>query len=173
MTSIQDLPTLGVRLDDRLVGLVLESCTIKERSRNWPADIDQHGMPRARRIPLGHASKSFRFAGEKDLNGKILTRSQEGWYYDWWRGLHCLMGKEGYDVDHYLVRPSFERFRCKGMGFFIEYKAMVQLPAGHPDDPTPGIPKSATMEDGSTTDSEMGGEDDEGETNSDSEEDSD
>lgn len=74
-----------------------------------------------------------------DVDGKIVRLGQEGWYHDWWRGLHCLMGKQGYDEGLYLVRPSWEKFLCEGMAFKVGYKAVVQLPAGDENDSTLGL----------------------------------
>ncbi len=138
--TIGQLPTSGVRVDDFHAGkLLMSNYTSKILFQAWPAEFDHNGMIRATRIPLGHAAKSWRQVGEMDIEGRVIQQGHEGWYYDWWRGLHCLMGKEGYDAGLYLVRPSFETFRCEGMTFKIGYKAVVQLPTGDPKDPTPGL----------------------------------
>lgn len=138
--TIGNIPTSGVRVDDFLAGkLLMSDYSSKVLHQAWPAEFDNNGMIRATRIPLGHAAKRRRHVGETDIDGKIIQLGQEGWYYDWWRGLHCLMGKEGYDAGLYLVRPSWEKFLCEGMTFKIDYKAVVQLPTGDPNDPTPGL----------------------------------
>ncbi|KAI4266853.1 MAG: hypothetical protein L6R38_008515 [Xanthoria sp. 2 TBL-2021] len=138
--TIGNIPTSGVRVDDFLAGkLLMSNYSSKVLHQAWPAEFDHNGMIRATRIPLGHAAKRWRHVGETDIDGKIIHLGQEGWYYDWWRGLHCLMGKEGYDASLYLVRPSWEKFLCEGMTFKIGYKAVVQLPTGDPNDPTPGL----------------------------------
>ncbi|KAL8903311.1 MAG: hypothetical protein Q9171_007447 [Xanthocarpia ochracea] len=138
--TIGQLPTSGVRVDDFHAGkLLMSSYTSKILFQAWPAEFDHNGMIRATRIPLGHAAKCWRRVGATDIDGNVVQSGQEGWYYDWWRGLHCLMGKEGYDAGLYLVRPSFETFRCEGMTFKIDYKAIVQLPTDDPNDPTPGL----------------------------------
>ncbi|KAL8921639.1 MAG: hypothetical protein Q9172_003887 [Xanthocarpia lactea] len=138
--TIGQLPTSGVRVDDFHAGkLLISAYTSKILFQAWPAEFDHNGMIRATRIPLGHAAKRWRQVGETDIDGKVVQQGQEGWYYDWWRGLHCLMGKEGYDAGLYLVRPSFETFRCEGMTFKMDYKAVVQLPTDDPNDPTPGL----------------------------------
>lgn len=49
----------------------------KTLARNWPADFDQAGRIRATSVPLGHAYKTFVKAGEKDINGKVVT--EEGY----------------------------------------------------------------------------------------------
>ena len=36
------------------------------------------------------------------------------------------MGKEGNDAGHYMIRPSFEQFKCEGFGFKITHKAVIQ-----------------------------------------------
>ena len=128
------VPTSGVRLDDRTMALALMLLPRKELHAGWPADFDKAGMPRATRVPLGHAFKEYKKVGDVDIDGVAVTKA--GWYYMWWRGLHCLMGKEGLDADLYQVRPSFERFKCKDFGFKIDYMAVVQLPAGSTRDYT-------------------------------------
>ncbi|KAL9010490.1 MAG: hypothetical protein Q9180_009288, partial [Flavoplaca navasiana] len=138
--TLANLPVSGVRVDDFLAGkLLMSSYSAKTLHQSWPAEFDHNGMIRATRMPLGHAAKRWRQVGESDIDGKAIQQGQEGWYYDWWRGLHCLMGKEGYDAGLYLVRPSWEKFRCVGMTFKIGYKAVVQLPTGDPNDSTPGL----------------------------------
>ncbi|KAL8637942.1 MAG: hypothetical protein Q9226_009054 [Calogaya cf. arnoldii] len=138
--AIGNLPTSGVRVDDFLAGkLLMSNHSSKVLHQAWPAEFDHNGMIRATRIPLGHAAKQWRKVGDTDIDGKVVQPGQEGWYYDWWRGLHCLMGKEGYDAGMYLVRPSWEKFLCEGMTFKIGCKAVVQLPTGDPNDRTLGL----------------------------------
>ena len=91
-------------------------------------------MIRATRVPLGRAAKRWVKSGERDVEGKRVE--EEGWYYLSWGGLHTLMGKEGLDADRYWVRPSFESFKCPGLGFKRENWAEVQLAPEDPEDPT-------------------------------------
>lgn len=99
----------GVRLNDHLTGIATKAFPATAvRNRYFPAEFDGNGMIRARRIPLGNASKTWRVEGEVDLLGKVLTKSQEGYYYNWYSGIHPLMGKEGYLAGLYLIRPSWE-----------------------------------------------------------------
>ena len=121
-----NIPRSGVRLDDRTAGLVLTSnFSKKELNQYWPAEFDASGMIRATRMPLGHASKTQRAVGETDSNGKVCTEG--GWYYNWWGGLHCLMGKEGLDARMYTIRPSHETFLVPGMGWKIGSRAVRQV----------------------------------------------
>lgn len=58
------------------------------------------------------------------------------------------MGKEGMDAGAYVVRPSHEKFVCKGFCWKKDWKCRVQQPAGSALDPTAGLllqgsPKSA------------------------------
>ena len=93
-------------------------------------------MPRATRMPLGHAAKIWVVASTRDVDGNVVEEGETGWYYMWWRGIHCLMGREGQAAGLFTIRPSFEEFKCEGFSFKIDYKAEVQLPAGDPEDPT-------------------------------------
>ncbi|KAL8995827.1 MAG: hypothetical protein Q9169_004517 [Polycauliona sp. 2 TL-2023] len=143
---LSELPRKGVRVDDYIAGkLLMSDHSNDELYGYWPGEFDQEGMIRAMRIPLGHASKTWREVGERgidvdsDGNRKAVKQGQQGWYYDWWRGLHCLMGKEGNDAEMYWTRPSHEEFKCEGMTFKTDCKAVVQLPTGDPNDPTPGL----------------------------------
>ena len=133
---LEDIPTSGVRLDDMTVAFVMELCTKKTLHANWPADFDKKGMIRATRVPLGHAAKFRKNEGEVDLDGNLVPKGGEGYYYKWWRGLHCLCGKEGLDRNLYLIRPSHETFRCPGFGSKVSSRARIQLPSGDPRDPT-------------------------------------
>ncbi|KAI4247288.1 MAG: hypothetical protein L6R40_001631 [Gallowayella cf. fulva] len=143
--SIDNIPSPGVRVDDYLAGELLVSIESAEiLHQKWPAEFGQNGMIRAARIPLGHAAKMWVKPGDIDIDGNVVCPGQEGWYYKWWRGLHCLMGKEGYDAGLYWIRPWGEGFKCEGMTFKISYqgascRAVVQLATGDPDDPTPGL----------------------------------
>lgn len=80
------------------------------------------------RIPLGLAAKMWVAEGDVDVDGKAAGVGQDGWYYQWWRRLHCLMGEERYEAGLYLTRPSHEKFKCDGFGFKIGYRAVVQAP---------------------------------------------
>lgn len=124
--NYHDIPTSGVRIDDLTISCVMNlPATILHR--NWPADLDTAGMIRATRMPLGDAAKMWVNIGDTDVEGKVVSKGQEGWYYKWWRGLHCLMGKEGFDAGMYLIRPSFESFIVRGFSFKIGYGAVVQV----------------------------------------------
>jgi len=111
--------------------------------RNWPADLNKAGMIRATRVPLGNAAKVYVKEGEIDIDGKIVKKHDEGYFYKWWRGIHCLMGQEGLNANLYLIRPSFEAFRCNGFTFKIGYRAVVQAPEGQ-DGHSIEVEKSAT-----------------------------
>ena len=148
ITSASEVPKRGVRLDDWTVAFVAKHCERKALNTNRTAEFDQNAMVRAMQVPLGHASKAFKRMGETDLNGHVLTQGEEGFYYDWYHGLHLLCGKEGLDAKVFLKRPSFEVPLCSGVGFKVTAKAVVQLPSGHPDDPTfqgMHLPKMAMM----------------------------
>lgn len=123
LKTIDDIPEIGVRLDDLTISRVLGSLG-RALHRAWPADFDQQGMIRATRIPLGLAAKIWVKAGAVDVDGELIPK--DGYYYSWWRGLHCLMGKEGYDAGHYLIRPSYESFKCRGFGIKVGYRAVMQ-----------------------------------------------
>lgn len=134
--NMEEIPFPGIRLDDRTAAKALEGLRRKLLHARWPAEFDGKGMLRATRIPLGHAAKKLVEVGEIDVAGNAVQAGQEGWYYLWWGGIHCLMGKEGYDAGLYLIRPSHEDFICPGLGFKLSHKAVVQLPSGDPNDPT-------------------------------------
>lgn len=121
----EKVPRSGVRLDDRIAGIALELCTAKELAANWPAEFDKAGMIRATRMPLGHAYKLKVEEGEEDVDGNPCE--DPGCYYGWWRGLHCLMGEEGFEAKMYKIRPSFEKFKCDGIGFKVGFRAAKQV----------------------------------------------
>ena len=132
----KDVPTRGVRLDDNTVALVIEKCSKKVLNENWKAEFDMAGMTRGLRVPLGHAAKVFKNVGDKDLEGHVVREGEEGYYYLWHKGLHLLCGKEGLDGGVYTKRPAFEEPICDGLGWKKSARALVQLPAGHPNDGT-------------------------------------
>ena len=136
VTEADAIPSKGVRLDDLTAALVLNQCGPKMLHKNWPADFDLKGMPRATRVSLGHAAKIWRDEGEEDVDKNVVPSGAAGYYYMWWGGLHCLCGKEGLDAKVYLIRPSFEQFKCPGFGFKVSSRAIVQLASGDPADPT-------------------------------------
>lgn len=126
------IPKRGVRLDDLAMALVLKNVTSpKELNQWWPAEFDTKGMPRATRIPLGHAAKMWVSAGDVDIDGNVATAKDEGWYYKWWKGLQVLMGKEGYDAWLYKIRPSWEKDKCGQFGFKLTHKAIFQHESGY------------------------------------------
>ena len=134
--EIEEIPFPGIRLDDRTAARALDGLKRKSLHARWPTEFDTNGMIRATRIPLGHAAKNLVEVGDTDVDGNAVEAGQEGWYYLWWGGIHCLMGKEGYDAGLYLIRPSHEDFICPGLGFKLTRKAVVQLPSGDPNDLT-------------------------------------
>ena len=93
-------------------------------------------MTRASRVPLGHAAKAWKTVGEADIYGHVIADGEEGWFYLWHRGLQMLGGKESLDANLYQQRPSFESDLCKGCTWKKDFRAAIQLPPGHQDDPT-------------------------------------
>ncbi|KAL8834400.1 MAG: hypothetical protein Q9170_003768 [Blastenia crenularia] len=136
-TQADLVPTHGLRLDDRTVGIMLEANKKADfLTRSWPAEFDSKGMPRATRTPLGNACKLWVNAGDKDADGYVATVEDEGYYFGWWAGLQLLCGKEGVDAGIYEIRPSFQIKLGEKMYWKIAYKCVVQLESGHPDDLT-------------------------------------
>ncbi|KAK4694011.1 hypothetical protein P7C71_g3494, partial [Lecanoromycetidae sp. Uapishka_2] len=138
VTDIEEVPKKAVRLDDMALALVLSSCAFKTRelSKNWGADIDTKGMVRTTRCPLGYAAKIWKNEGDKDCDGKNVPNGEAGWYYQWWGGIHALMGEEGLDAGLYDPCGSHQSIKTKGLSFKIGSKAIIQLPSGDPADPT-------------------------------------
>lgn len=133
-----DIPARGIRLDDMHIAIVLESGGYSRRQLGifWQGEFDKKGMTRASRVPLGHAAKEWKNVGDVDVDGNVLQEGEQGWYYLWHRGLQLLGGQECLDAGLYLQRPSFETDRCAGTTWKKEFRAVIQLPAGHPDDTT-------------------------------------
>ncbi|KAF6231180.1 hypothetical protein HO173_010680 [Letharia columbiana] len=132
----KDIPGKGVRLDDLAVALVLTQCGQKTLHENWPAEFDLNGMVRATRVGLGLAAKAYQSEGDVDIDGNVVTKAEEGYYYRWWRDIHCLCGKEGLEAGQYKIRPSHEDLGRPGFGFKISSRAKVQLEPGNPNDPS-------------------------------------
>ena len=133
-TELDQIPHSGVRVDDLTASKVLSHYGPKILHARWLAEFDLKGMIRATRVPLGRAAKRWVNRGERDVDGMLVWR--EGWYYLSWGGIHTLMGKEGLDADRYWIRPSFESFKCPGLGFKRSDWAEVQLAPEDPADPT-------------------------------------
>lgn len=130
VTEAARFPAAGVRLDDLAASRALTQLRPRELFSRWPAVFDTAGMVRATRIPLGLAAKMWVEEGDVDLDGVAAGPQERGYYYKWWRGLHCLMGNEGYANGLYRVRPSFERFKCTEFGFKLDSRAVIQAPEG-------------------------------------------
>ncbi len=136
LTSVDHVPTAGVRLDDLTLSKVLmTTMKAKDLHKNWPADLDKNGMPRATRAPLGLAAKTLVSVGDVDVEGDVCGKKDEGYYYLWWRGLHPLCGAEG--LSRYTIRPSFEQPICDGVGFKLSFKATIQAAEGEESDKRP------------------------------------
>ena len=108
LQDIGMIPRSGVRLDDLTISNVLVGLPLVQLHPKWPADFALEGMPRAKRLPLGFVAKMKVKARDRDVYGKRAKKEEEGWYYKWWRGIHPLMGKEGYDKGDYKSGPSHE-----------------------------------------------------------------
>lgn len=132
--ELEQIPHWGVRVDDLTASKVLLHYSQRTLHTRWPAEFDLKGMIRATRVPLGRAAKRWVKRGERDVDGERVE--EEGWYYLSWGGIHTLMGKEGLDADRYWVRPSFESFKCPGLGFKRSDWAEIQLAPEDPEDPT-------------------------------------
>ena len=130
LDDVSTIPTAGVRIDDLTISRVLTKFTHAKLTANWPADIDKQGMPRPTRAPLGLAAKVWVSAGEADVEGNVVEEGHQGYYYRWWKGLHCLMGKEGMDSGLFVQRPTGEAPLCKGFGFKVGFRAVVQEAEG-------------------------------------------
>lgn len=126
LTDVNAVPTSGVRIDDLTISRVLLHFKAAKLCENWPADFDKQGMVRASRVPLGLAAKMWVDVGATDVNGNVVGEDQQGYYYKWYRGVHCLMGKEGMDAGMYVQRPNGEKPLCQGFGFKVDFKAVVQ-----------------------------------------------
>ncbi len=133
-TELDRIPYSGVRVDDLTASKVLSHFDHKTLHTRWPAEFDLKGMIRATRVPLGRAAKRWINRGERDVDGTLVEK--EGWYYLSWGGIHTLMGKEGLDAGRYMIRPSWESFKCPGLGFKVSDWAEVQLAPEDPADPT-------------------------------------
>ena len=55
------------------MAFVAEHSEKKDLNKNWRSEFDQDGMVRSMRVPLGHASKTFRKKGSIDVHGHVLT----------------------------------------------------------------------------------------------------
>lgn len=139
---LSEPPPSGCRLDDHTIGrlLIANSPPNHERSQKlaatWPAEFDNRGMVRAKRLPLGHAVKLLVHAGDQDCDGVVASVADAGWFYGWWRGIHPLVGQEGQDHDLSPGRISQKGFRSPGMTWYIGSRCAIQLPPGDPGDPT-------------------------------------
>lgn len=78
LKKIEEIPTVGVRLNDLTISRVLGRLGPKALNSSWPADFDQQGMVRATRVPLGLVAKAWAEAGEEDLDGEVVKK---GAYY--------------------------------------------------------------------------------------------
>ncbi len=134
LKDINTVPTSGVRIDDLTISKVIGNLTQITLHRHWPADLDMRGMIRARRVPLGRAAKMWVDAGTKDIDDMVVNEGEEGYYYKIWGGLHPLMGAEGRLADLYMIRPSYEEFRCEGFTFKKGLKAVIQKPEDYESD---------------------------------------
>ena len=133
-TELEQIPHSGVGVDDLTASKLVQHYDRKILHARWPAEFDQKGMVPAERLGLGRAAKRWVNRGEMDVDGKIVER--EGWYYLSWGGIHTLSRKEGVDANRYRIRPSYEKFKCPGLGFKISDWAEVQLAPDDPADPT-------------------------------------
>lgn len=129
ITSALEVPQLPVRLDDRLVALVYEGFSCYERVRLWPSEFERDGMVKLGRIPLGFAAKYEYKVGDIDFDGNVLQPGEEGWYYLWLGGIHCLMGKEGMDAGRFQPRDRGLP-RITGFAFKKSHRAEIQAPPG-------------------------------------------
>lgn len=122
------IPDSGVRLDDKLASLAARSGLFGKSvlHEKLPAEFDQKGDIRARRVPLGEAAKMYFNVGDKDVKDRALKDGEEGFYYLWHRGIHLLCGGEGFDPTTYLVRPSYYdlKKRTDAVCFLKELKAV-------------------------------------------------
>lgn len=134
VTSIDDIPKHGVRLDDMTIYFVFQAYSNKlikklDFSRYWPADFDKACMIRATRYPLGNAAKVYVPEGSED--GKGVKIRIGGWHYRWYGNIHVLCGEEG--ADEYLIRPSYEKLEA-GFTFRADWRCKVQASVpGAPD----------------------------------------
>ena len=71
-------------------------------------DFDRKGMLRSTRCPLGHAAKQWFGPGAIDRDGHVVTAGEAGWYYVLYKGIHPMVGKEGYDQGRYFMHGSRE-----------------------------------------------------------------
>ena len=125
LESVRDILKEGVRLDDMTAAFVLMTRSQSVLHDNWPAEFDHNGMIRATRAPLGFAAKFWKKKGDKDIDGHVLTKAEEGYYYMWWRNIHCLCGDEGLKAGLFKIRPSFEQAGPVGFNFKVTCRAVV------------------------------------------------
>ena len=145
VTKSSHIPRHGIRLDDMHVGILIASklWSPDQLHENWPADFEENGLTQRNRTPVGHAAKAYMPAGALDIDGNVVVNA--GWYYLWDRGVHMLGGQES-KVAKMHVKRSFDEHKdafpptmsieVPKATFKVSGRAAIQLPAGHPDDPT-------------------------------------
>ena len=115
-------------IDDYNLGKLLDSCNTpqdwKRLHDQFPSQIDSKGMPKARTLPLGFASKTWVIKGTKDRPGNKASKDQEGWYYRWLWGLHILCEEKG--IQRYMIRPSFEDKMKEKWSYDLDYACVLQ-----------------------------------------------
>lgn len=81
--------------------------------RYWPVDLDQAGMVRDRRLPLGLAAKTLVRKHDIDFEGN--EAASDGWYYLWVGGIHLLCGHEGLCTMDFQFRPFHQEPLVEGL----------------------------------------------------------
>ena len=84
----------------------------------WPAEFGNNGVVKARRMPPGHAAKMQVTIGDINRNG--VEAVENGWYYKWYRGLHCLCGLQRQDL--YKHRSPWENQLSSTWYFDMDYR---------------------------------------------------
>ena len=147
--SWHQVPRDLVRLDDNHCAHAIR--TMPRRSlKIFVADFDTRGMIPATRLPLGYAAKIYCNVGDRDIDGNLVQSGQEGWYYLWYKGIHCLKGAEGWDAEvaHALRtgedlmtgHVSFAKeYKDVELGFKIGHRAVVQMAVTEPNHPAPSM----------------------------------
>ncbi|MCJ1482630.1 hypothetical protein MMC06_002796 [Schaereria dolodes] len=81
-------------------------------------------------------ANSYFHTGLVDLNSKVVTDANKGFYYLLYHGLQLLCGKEGMDNGLFKICPSYKKLLggITHFGFKIGYPAVVQKRAGSQDD---------------------------------------
>ena len=125
-TTIDDFFKFEMCLNDYICSQILFIVSHAKFNKYWFVEFDKKNMIKAIKYPLRLAAKMWITSEQTDLNEHVTRPDNAEWYFKWWGGIHCLMSEKKTDADFFMIKSSFEDFKCLHFDWKLSHRCVHQ-----------------------------------------------